>query len=106
MPTAAQTTFQGFRPEAIQFMADLAVNNDRAWFQPRKADFERLLKEPMEALVVAVGERFAARGIPLLADPKRSPFRIYRDTRFSRDKSPHQYKVTTGNGSKHVSCFR
>ncbi len=82
--------FAGFRPEAIQFMADLTVNNDRAWFQPRKAEFERLLKEPLEQLVVAVGERFAARGIPLLADPKRSPFRIYRDTRFSRDKSPYK----------------
>ena len=90
MSTTAPSTFAGFRPEAIQFMADLAVNNDRSWFQPRKPDFERLLKAPMEALVIAVGERFAARGIPLLADVKRSPFRIYRDTRFSRDKSPYK----------------
>lgn len=90
MSTTAPSTFAGFQPDAIQFMADLAVNNDRTWFQPRKADFERLLKAPMEELVVAVGERFAARGIPLLADPKRSPFRIYRDTRFSRDKSPYK----------------
>ena len=82
--------FAGFRPEAIQFMADLAVNNDRAWFQPRKATFEQLLKEPMAQLVAAVGDRFLARGIPLLADPRRSPFRIYRDTRFSRDKSPYK----------------
>lgn len=84
------SVFAGFRPEAIQFMADLAVNNDRAWFQPRKADFERLLKEPMEQLVVATAERFRERGLPLLADPKRSPFRIYRDTRFSKDKSPYK----------------
>jgi len=90
------STFAGFPPEAIQFLADLAVNNDRAWFQPRKDDFERLLKTPMEQLVVALGERFEARGIPLLADPKRSPFRIYRDTRFSRDKSPYQDMVTLG----------
>jgi uncharacterized protein (TIGR02453 family) len=83
-------TFSGFEPAAIQFLADLAVNNDRAWFQPRKDEYERLLKAPMEALVVAVAERFAARGLPLLADPKRSPFRIYRDTRFSRDKSPYK----------------
>jgi uncharacterized protein (TIGR02453 family) len=89
MPAAAPA-FAGFRPQAIQFMADLAANNDRAWFQPRKADFERLLKDPMELLVIAVGERFRSRGIPLLADPKRSPFRIYRDTRFSRDKSPYK----------------
>jgi uncharacterized protein (DUF2461 family) len=78
-----------FSPEAIQFLADLAANNDRAWFQPRKADYERLLKEPLEALVAALAERFAARGIPLQADPKRSIFRIYRDTRFSKDKSPY-----------------
>jgi uncharacterized protein (TIGR02453 family) len=90
--------FAGFRPEAIQFMADLAEHNDRAWFQPRKADYERLLKEPMEALVGALADRFAARGIPLLADPKRSPFRIYRDTRFSRDKSPYKTHIAASFG--------
>lgn len=87
---AAPSAFAGFAPEAIQFLADLADNNDRAWFTPRKADFERLLKQPQEALCVALAERFAARGIPLLADPAKSPFRIYRDTRFSKDKSPYK----------------
>jgi uncharacterized protein (TIGR02453 family) len=90
---AVASTFAGFSPGAIQFMADLAANNDRAWFQPRKAEFERLVKEPMELLMVALAERFEARGIPLLADPKRSPFRIYRDTRFSRDKSPYKTHI-------------
>ena len=90
----AAAPFTGFSPDAIQFLADLAVNNDRAWFQPRKADYERLLKEPLEALVAALAERFEARGIPLQADPKRSPFRIYRDTRFSKDKSPYKTQVT------------
>jgi uncharacterized protein (TIGR02453 family) len=87
VPTA---TFAGFTREAIQFLADLAENNDRSWFQPRKTDYERLLKEPLEALCDALAERFAARGIPLHADSRRSPFRIYRDTRFSRDKSPYK----------------
>src|SRR4029078_9292296 len=59
MPTTTET-FSGFRPEAIQFLADLAANNDRAWFQPRKADYERLLKGPLEALCVALADRFAA----------------------------------------------
>jgi len=86
-------TFAGFRPEAIQFLADLAANNDRAWFQPRKAEYERLLKEPLAALIAALAERFEARGIPLLADPSRSPFRIYRDTRFAKDKSPYKTNV-------------
>ena len=86
----ASTSFGGFSPDAIQFLADLAENNDRAWFQPRKGEFERLLKEPMEAMIAALSERLAARGVPMRADPKRSPFRIYRDTRFSRDKAPYK----------------
>jgi len=90
---SVEVSFRGFRREAIQFLADLAANNERSWFQPRKADYERLLKEPMEQLCLALAERFDARGIPLDADPKRSPFRIYRDTRFSRDKSPYKTHV-------------
>jgi uncharacterized protein (TIGR02453 family) len=86
----AAPPFAGFSPEAIQFLADLAMNNDRAWFQPRKAEYERLLKEPFEAMIAALADRLAARGVPMLADPKHSPFRIYRDTRFSKDKSPYK----------------
>jgi uncharacterized protein (TIGR02453 family) len=102
--------FAGFQPEAIQFLLDLAANNDRAWFTPRKAEYERLLKEPMEELVVALDERFRARGIPLEGDPRRSIFRIYRDTRFSKDKSPYKTNVgaslpwvegTAGEGRAH-----
>ena len=86
-------SFTGFTPDAMQFLVDLAFNNERAWFQPRKADYERLLKDPLEALITDVGAEFAARGIPLRADPKSSPFRIYRDTRFSKDKSPYKTNV-------------
>jgi uncharacterized protein (TIGR02453 family) len=85
--------FAGFQPEAIHFLLELRVNNDRAWFQPRKAEYERLLKEPLEALCEALGERFEARGIPLRADAG-SPFRIYRDVRFSKDKSPYKTHVS------------
>ena len=93
MATAAVSTFQGFRPEAVDFLAELAAHNDRAWFQPRKAEYERLLKEPLEALCAAVDEAFRAHGVPLSADPSRSPFRIYRDVRFSKDKSPYKTHV-------------
>jgi uncharacterized protein (TIGR02453 family) len=88
------TRFGGFTPEALQFLVDLAMNNDRSWFQPRKGEYERLLKEPLEALCVAVDREFTARGIPLSADPARSPFRIYRDVRFSADKSPYKTAVS------------
>jgi len=94
MAVATAPSFTGFRPEAIQFLVDLAANNERSWFQPRKAEYERLLKEPLEALIAALGERFEKRGIPLRADPAKSPFRIYRDVRFSKDKSP--YKTNLG----------
>jgi len=98
------SAFTRFRPEAIDFLADLAQNNERAWFQPRKADYERLLKEPMEALVATLADRFAARGLPLEADPKQSVSRIYRDTRFAKDKSPYKPNIYarfpwTGRGS-------
>ena len=89
--TSAETApFTGFEPDALQFLADLAANNDREWFKPRKADFERLIKHPMEALCVALAAEFDALRLPMDADPKRSPFRIYRDVRFSRDKSPYK----------------
>jgi uncharacterized protein (TIGR02453 family) len=94
--------FAGFSPDAIDFLADLAVHNERAWFQPRKAEYERLLKAPMEALVSALRDRFEARGIPLLADPAHSIFRIYRDTRFSKDKSP--YKTNIGASFPYVEA--
>jgi uncharacterized protein (TIGR02453 family) len=92
--TAEPMPFTGFSPDALQFLADLAANNDRAWFQPRKADYERLIKAPLEALCVALADRFDQLRLPLEADPRRSPFRIYRDVRFSRDKSP--YKTAQG----------
>jgi uncharacterized protein (TIGR02453 family) len=86
-------TFEGFKPDAVRFLLELRANNDRAWFQPRKAEYERLLKEPLEALCTVLGERFTARKIPLRADA-RSPFRIYRDVRFSKDKSPYKTYVS------------
>jgi uncharacterized protein (TIGR02453 family) len=94
----ATSTFSGFQPDAIQFLADLAANNERDWFQPRKAEFERLLKTPLEELCVALEEQFRARDIPLHADPVKSPFRIYRDTRFSKDKSPYKTHLAASFG--------
>ena len=86
--------FTGFSRDAIQFIADLALHNERSWFQPRKGDYERLLKEPLEALCRELADRFEARRLPLRADPAHSPFRIYRDLRFSADKSPYKTHIS------------
>src|SRR5260221_7211272 len=99
MPVSS-APFTGFRPEAVEFLAELAQHNDRAWFQPRKDDYERLLKTPLEGLCAALDAEFLARGIPLMADPAKSPFRIYRDVRFSKDKSP--YKTNVGASFAYV----
>src|ERR1035437_10080929 len=85
---AETTAFPGFSRDAIQFLADLAQHNERSWFQPRKAEYERLLKEPLEALCAALGARFEAQSLPPPADPSKSPFRIYRDVPFPNDKTP------------------
>ncbi len=91
---AVVAPFAGFPREGIQFLADLAANNDRSWFQPRKGRYEELLKEPLEALCAAMRDRFEASGLPLRSDPGRSPFRIYRDVRFSADKTPYKTHVS------------
>lgn len=91
---SAVRPFDGFSRAGLSFLAELREHNDRAWFAAHKGEYVRLLKEPLEALCIALAERFAARGIPLEADPVRSPFRIYRDVRFSRDKTPYKTYVS------------
>ena len=86
--------FPGFRPEAFAFLRDLAQHNDRDWFKPRKALYEDEVLWPLRCLVADAGQRTAAQGLNLTGDPKQSVFRIYRDTRFSKDKLP--YKTHAG----------
>jgi uncharacterized protein (TIGR02453 family) len=89
----ATVPFRGFSEDALQFLVDLALNNERSWFQARKADYERLLKAPLEAFCDAIGDEFRAQGVPLESDARKSPFRIYRDVRFSKDKSPYKTNI-------------
>jgi uncharacterized protein (TIGR02453 family) len=86
--------FTGFSKAGMRFLADLAKHNDRSWFQPRKQIYETELLEPLQALVADTSEALHKAKIPIGAVPTRSIFRIYRDIRFSRDKSP--YKTNLG----------
>ncbi len=99
----APEPFQGFAPQALGFFHDLALHQDRAWFQEHQAIYEQEVQRPMAALVTALAAELARRDIPLIGDPKRSIFRIHRDVRFSSDKSPyktHAGAVLTRDGSK------
>jgi uncharacterized protein (TIGR02453 family) len=90
----SETSFGGFSDRGIQFLRDLAAHNERDWFNPRKEIFKRDLQEPLAQLVLTTTDLLRKARIPLRADPKRSVFRLYRDTRFSPDKSPYKTHIS------------
>ena len=85
--------FAGFPKEGLAFLRQLKRNNNREWFQANKQSFEQFVKAPMEELVLAIGDRLRKAAPEIVADPKVSIYRIYRDTRFSKDKSPYKTHV-------------
>jgi uncharacterized protein (TIGR02453 family) len=91
-----------FGPELFAFLAELAENNDRDWFAANKDRYEAHVLEPALAFVEDFGYRLQSISSHFRAEPRRvggSLFRIYRDTRFSKDKSP--YKTNTGVHFRH-----
>jgi uncharacterized protein (TIGR02453 family) len=88
-------TFDGFSPEALAFFEGLAANNTKAWFEAHRTDYEQLLLEPLKSLVSDLS------GAMLEIDPELTTIpavdktisRIYRDTRFSRNKSPYKTRL-------------
>lgn len=88
--------FQGFAPAAVQFLAALKENNDVAWFESHRADYERFLVEPMRALTAEFGEWLEAEvdaGLETRPHVGRAVGRIRRDTRFTSDKRPYKETV-------------
>src|SRR5512140_2573771 len=85
--------FPGFSSEAVQFFRGLARNNNREWFQPRKAVFDEQVKRPMGELVNALNAAMAGFAPDYVTEPEKAIFRIYRDTRFSKDKTPYKNHI-------------
>jgi uncharacterized protein (TIGR02453 family) len=77
-----------FTPKTLSFLRSLKRNNDREWFRARKDQYEEHVHAPMVALVERLAVDFKSFAPELIASPKQSLFRIYRDTRFSSDKKP------------------
>jgi uncharacterized protein (TIGR02453 family) len=77
-----------FTLDAIRFLRTLKRHNDREWFRARRDRYEALLRQPMIALIERLARDFRDFAPHLVADPRVSLYRIYRDTRFSEDKSP------------------
>ncbi len=90
-------------PQTFTFLRQLAVHNDRDWFNANKQRYLDVVRDPLLQLVSDAGPRLQRLSKNLVADPRPvggSLFRIYRDTRFSRDKSP--YKTYAGISFRHV----
>ncbi len=85
--------FQGFGPQALPFLKGLAFHQSKAWFEENRAIYERDARAPMAALVADLSAWFEAEKLPLRGDPKGAIFRINRDIRFSKDKSPYKTHI-------------
>lgn len=72
------------------FLRQLKRNNNRDWFQAQRDSYERHVKAPMVEIVLAIGEAFRRFAPEMVAEPRVSIYRIYRDTRFSPDKTPYK----------------
>jgi len=89
-------SFTRFTPKAFTFLRGIANNNRKEWFDAHRGDYEAELKRPLALLIEEVDVHLATIAPEIVGSPKKSAFRIHRDVRFSKDKSP--YKT-------HVACW-
>jgi len=105
-----------FSKDMFRFLQELQLNNNRAWFAAHKTDYERLIREPSLRFIADIGPKLEKISKYLSADPRPvggSLFRIYRDTRFSKDKTPYKTHVAmhfpirllAGKGTPHAAGF-
>jgi len=88
--------FKGFPRETLDFFDTLEKNNSKEWFEANKNDYENYVKNPAKEFVTVMGEMLPMLDPQIQAIPKvnKSLFRINRDTRFSKNKTP--YKTNMG----------
>src|SRR5262245_12111639 len=102
MAATATRSTASFSPALFTYRRDLKKNNDRDWFKANKARYDEAVLEPALAFIEDFEPHLHAISSHFVADPRPvggSLFRIYRDTRFSKDKSP--YKTHTGIHFRH-----
>ncbi len=92
-PDEPAPVFDGFSKETFAFLHGLKKNNNKGWFEAHREDYEQHLRRPSQALAAAMGQYFREHKIPAIGNPKTSIFRIYRDIRFSKDKSPYKTHI-------------
>jgi uncharacterized protein (TIGR02453 family) len=85
--------FSGFPDEALPFFRSLKRNNRREWFQPRKHIYDEKVRGPMIELVAALNAEMMKFAPAYVREPADAIYRIYRDTRFSPDKTPYKTHI-------------
>jgi len=87
--------FDGFKEEALSFLDEIEQNNNKVWFENNRHRWEEVILKPNKAYVEEMGEHLIALAPLIKAQPKMggSLFKIYRDTRFSHDKTPIKTKI-------------
>ncbi len=81
---------QHFDKDYVKFMKDLAANNNREWFHENKKRYENSVKKPFESFVQELIDQVAKLDKSVKIEPKQAIFRIHRDVRFSKDKTPYK----------------
>ena len=82
-----------FSAETLRFLRGLKRNNRREWFNAHREQYETQVRQPMTAIVERLADDFRDFAPELVASPKVSMYRIYRDTRFSENKTPYKTHV-------------
>jgi uncharacterized protein (TIGR02453 family) len=85
--------FVGFPRDCVAFFRDLKRHNDRAWFDRNRDRYQTSVVQPARAFVAALGLRLYEIAPGIHADPTASIFRLHRDIRFSKDKSPFKTQL-------------
>lgn len=89
--------FEGFPQAGLDFLRELEQHNTREWFEPRKAEFNRTLRDPAVAFIAALGERLLTISPDIRVDLRTngggSLMRFNRDTRFSANKAPYKTEL-------------
>jgi uncharacterized protein (TIGR02453 family) len=88
-------TFNGFNPETFKFLLELEFNNEKSWFEQNKPDYLKFVVEPFKSLVRDMSSFMLSidPGFETRAEIGKTISRIYRDVRFSKDKTPYKTSV-------------
>ena len=86
----ASRTFQGFPASGIEFLRELKKHNNREWFTPKLSLYKERVRTPMLDLVQTVHVAMLGFAPAYVGEPERCLYRVYRDTRFSKDKTPYK----------------